>query len=463
MTISETKDDFEAALALLRRDYPQIEVVELVVTDLNGVPRGKLLPADALDKLAGGGTKLPVSTVALDIFGVDVARAAIAIEIGDPDGVLMPVAETLAPMSWTLQDARPAAQVLASLTEADGSAPAKISPRAALQRVAARAADMGYTPVVAIEIEFYLIDVELDAHRRPQPPIPPGRADRLYRNQIYDMTVLRAFEPLMAEITEAVRMLGAPADTIICEFGPGQFEMNLKHVADPVAAADDAILLRRAIRGVARRNGYDATFMAKPYGDSAGSGMHMHLSLLDAEGRNVFSGKDGAPNAAMRKALGGMMATMPDGMAVFAPHFNSYRRFMPGSYAPLRAAWGLDNRGTALRCPETSGPGARIEHRVSGADANPYLVAAHILAGALHGLEKGLDCGDPVDGEAVKDGDPLPATWTEAIATWEQSDIVEWAFGGELRRVYAAMKRQEQETLMAQVTDAEYGAYLTTL
>ncbi|MEO0718113.1 MAG: glutamine synthetase family protein [Pseudomonadota bacterium] len=457
-----------AAADQLRQAHPDIVDVEVVVTDFNGVSRGKLLPIDALDKLATGGAKMPVSTLALDIFGLDLEGAGIAIEIGDPDGALVPAAETLSPMAWTFGDVRPSAQVLASLTEIDGQTPAAIAPRAVLQQIEARAVRNGLTPVAAVEIEFYLIDAERDARGRPQPPCPPGGGDRLHNNQIYDMTVLRAFQPIMAEITDAARLAGAPADALICEFGPGQFEMNLHHTQGVVAAADHAVLLRRAIRGVARKHGYDVTFMAKPYGDQSGSGMHIHLSLLDSSGANIFSGPDDQPNQPMRHALGGLKDSMDDTTLAYAPHANSYRRFMPGSYAPLCAAWGIDNRGTALRCPGTQGAGARIEHRVSGADANPYLVLAAVLGGALEGIENETPCGDPIVGEAVADAGalnapPLPNTWAAAVDAWAGSEFVGRIFGSEFQRLFAAQKRQEQQTLLARVSDAEYDAYLRSV
>lgn len=457
------ENGFADAAKVFQEAHPDVEAVEMFVTDLNGAPRGKLLPIDSLAKLASGGARMPVSTLGLDVFGCDVGRSRIAIEIGDPDGAMIPAPESLAPMLWA---ERPSAQVIASLTEADRKTPAAFDPRAALARVAERAASLGLTPVMALEIEFYLIDLSRDAERRPQPPIPPGLSSRLFRSQIYDLAVLRAFDPLLAEIAEASRALGAPADAAICEFGPGQFEMNLTHTADAVAAADHLVCLKRAIRGVARKNGYDVTFMAKPYGEQSGSGLHVHLSLLDAEGRNIFDAGETAPapNAALRHALGGLIATMPDGMAAFAPHYNSYRRFMPGSYAPTVAAWGLDNRGAALRCPEIRGKAARLEHRVAGADANAYLVAALVLAGALHGLETQADPGRPVEREAgASDGAPLPLTWAEAVARWVGSGFVRDTFGEPLHRIFAAMKRQEQETLLARVSDAEYDAYLRTV
>ncbi|MDH3668255.1 MAG: glutamine synthetase family protein [Paracoccaceae bacterium] len=443
-------------LAAFRAAYQDIETAEVYVTDLNGVARGKLVPAAMLEKLGGGGMKMPTSTLGLDIFGADCEAAGIALDKGDPDGSLIPVGPSLAPLAWA---ERPTAQIQCMLSAPDGEGVCGYDPRGVLARVAERTASMGFTPVMALELEFYLIDPE-----KPAPPVNPEAGGRLERAQIYDMGVMRSFEPVIAGITEAARTLGAPAETAICEFGAGQFEMNLTHTADPLAAADHLVALKRAIRGVARAQRMDATFMPKPYGDMSGSGMHIHLSLTDRDGRNIFDGGGTEPNDKVKAAVGGMLRAMPDCMLIFAPHQNSYRRFMPGSYAPVVAAWGLDNRGTALRVPETAGKGARIEHRVAGADTNPYLLAAAVLAAALDGIERGTDPGAPVTGEASgADGAELPLSWVMAEQALSGSRFVADWLGEEFRAVFAAVKRQERATLMARIPDVEYDAYLRTL
>jgi glutamine synthetase len=243
--------------------------------------------------------------------------------------------------------------------------------------------------------------------------------------------------------------------------------MNLGHVADPLAAADHMIALKRAVRGMARGHGLDASFMAKPFGGMAGSGMHIHLSLRDGAGRNIFDAGSGGgsaragANPALRQAVAGLSGSMAECLLIFAPHQNSYRRFLPGSFAPVTAAWGYDNRSVALRVPETSGPGARVEHRVSGADANPYLLAAAVLAGALDGIARGLEPGAPVGAEAgPDDGAPLPLSWAMAEQAFAGSDFVAEWLGAELRYVFAAIKRQERATLLARVSDVEHAAYL---
>jgi glutamine synthetase len=449
---------FAEHLATFRAKHPDTEVAEVYISDLNGVARGKLVPADMLEKMAGGGMKLPVSTLGLDIFGNDVAESGNALEIGDPDGNLIPIDATLAPMLWA---GRPTAQLQCMMTDAGGAQVCGYDPRGVLAQVTGRAQAMGYRPVMALELEFYLIDPN-----DPLPPVNPVAGGRLDRSQIYDMEVMRAFEPIIAGITRAAQALGAPAETVICEFGAGQFEMNLRHVADPLAAADHMIALKRAIRGVARGHGLDASFMPKPFGEMSGSGMHIHLSLVDEAGNNVFDGNgQGANpligNPLIGKAVAGLLGSMADCMLIFAPHHNSYRRFIPGSYAPMVAAWGYDNRSVPVRVPESAGKGARVEHRVSGSDANPYLLAAAVLAGALDGIERGLEPGAPVGREAgTGDGAALPLSWAMAEQGFAESRFVADWLGAEFQHVYAAMKRQERATLLARVSDVEYAAYL---
>ncbi|MEO1600858.1 MAG: glutamine synthetase family protein [Pseudomonadota bacterium] len=443
-------------IAAARAAHPDLAWVEVFATDLNGLQRGKLLPASLLDKAAKGAVRMPVSTLGLDIFGEDVAESAIAIERGDPDGPLIPVPGAIGPMVWA---ECPTLQIPCMLWE--GDAPCLYDPRAVLARQVEALAERGLTATLAFELEFYLTDPQ-----GPQPPVAPdGYRIRETRDQIYEVAVTRRFAPLIAAINEAAIALGVPAETVLAEFGPGQFELNLRHVPDPLAAADHLMALKRVIRGCARAHGIDATFMAKPYGERSGSGLHVHISLTNDDGQALFDAGEGpAPAAAAAHALAGLIETMPDAMLIWAPHQNSYRRFVPGSYAPSVAAWGLDNRGAALRMPETTGPGARIEHRVSGADANPYLVAAALIAGVLHGLDGELALPPPIRTEATAaDGPALPLTWREAEARFAASPVMSARLGPELVRIFSAMKRQERARLLARVSDVEYDAYLHVL
>lgn len=442
---------FPEEIAAFRAAHPDITTIEAFMVDLNGVQRGKLIPVEMLDKLAAGSMKMPVSAVAMDVFGMDAAEARIAIERGDPDGVLVAVPGSLRALPWT---AEPTGQVQVQVSDLDGG-PCPFDPRAVLTAVEVLAT--AFHPVMALELEFYLIDPD-----RAAPPVNPVAGGRLAGAQIYDMTATSAFAPIIRAIAEAAQALGAPADVAIAEFGPGQFEMNLGHVAGAVQAADHMVALKRAVRGIARAHGMDASFMPKLYGDMAGSGMHLHMSLLDGAGVNLFAGTDG-PTEMARHAIAGLIGTMAETMLIFAPNANSYRRLAPGSYAPIVAAWGLDNRGAALRMPETSGKGARIEHRTAGADANPYLLAAAVLAGAMQGIEEGQAPPAPVTAEAgIGEGLPLPLAWWAAERQFAESPFVAKWMGPEFRRVFSALKRQELATMTTRIPDTDYAAYLRT-
>ncbi|MBB5514146.1 glutamine synthetase [Rubricella aquisinus] len=439
-------------------DLTGIEIIELVFPDMNGVARGKHLPADQADKLFGG-VRMPISTHNLDVLSQDTEGAGLAIDVGDPDGVGKLVA--FGPAQWGGGNQ---AVALMSLMMADGSAN-PYDPRQVLETVVARFTARGLTPVVAPELEFYLMDAQRDAGGRGQPPISPMTGDRLLDAQVYRLSVQDPFVPILNDMRNAAQALGADADAALAEFGPGQFEINLAHTNDAVGAADQAILLKYALRGVARANGMEACYMAKPYGDQSGSGMHFHVSLLDKDGRNLFSGaEEGVLNPSLAGVVAKLRDVMPASTLVFAPHLNSFRRLAPGSYAPTIAAWGLDNRGTALRVPTTMGAGARVEHRVPGSDANPYLVLAVILQAVLEGLDERADPGPAVEGEPTEaHGAPLPLGWGRAVAAFEEDAFIARALGAEFQRVYALMKHQEMDTLRTRVTDVEFDVYMRAL
>lgn len=440
-------------LETFRHENPDIEFVEMVWPDMNGVMRGKWLPIADIAKMGRHGQRLPISTYALDIFSQDTDADGLAQKVGDPDGLATPLIHTLRPMLWSN---RPAAQCLMTLTDSDWESPNPYDPRAALAKVLARYAAKGLRPVVAPELEFYLVEGEAAPSGHVVPPLGPGGL-RLESGQAFLLDVQRHFEDLLSEIEAAADALDARTTGFIAEFGPGQFEANLNHVDDALIAADRAVSLRRAVRGVARARGLDACFMAKPYGEEVGSGQHFHVSVLDAAGANIFAGDDDeTPNEALAGAIGGVLARMAESTLGFAPHFNSYRRLRPGSFAPSTAAWGVDNRNVAIRVPTAEGAAARLEHRVAGADANPYIVLSLILAAVLEGIETKPDPGPPLDGAAHEGAASLPANWSDAIRAFDESAFVRDALGEEFTRVYCAMKRQEAEMFMNRVSDVEH-------
>jgi glutamine synthetase len=239
------------------------------------------------------------------------------------------------------------------------------------------------------------------------------------------------------------------------ESGPGQFEINLKHRADAVAAALDGLLLKRAVKAAARAHQLEATFMAKPHHDWAGSGMHIHLSLLDKSGQNLFAGDPISP--LFRHALGGMRETMADFMAVWAQSANAYRRYVPKAYVSMAAHWGFNNRTVALRIPRGNGAATRIEHRVAGADANPYLVIASILAGVSHGIANKIDPGPAVEGcSETIEAPPLPTAWVNSLDLFQRSEIVRGAFGAPFQKVFSRLKHTERSNFERIVTPLDH-------
>jgi len=433
-------------------------VLEAFVVDVNGIARGKWVPADRIPEVMNKGIALPRSVYALDVWGCDVPDAGLAVGTGDPDGICMPVENTLLPVTWLT---RPTTQLLLSMQEQDGT-PFYADPRQVLARVCNFYKEAKLTPVMAAELEFYLIDRRRTTRDPVSPPSSNEGRWQGWQTQVLSIAELHSFEPLLADIFHACERQNLPADTVVRENGPGQYEVNLKHVNDPLAAADHAFLLKRIVKGVARQHGLDATFMAKPYGDLAGSGMHLHMSMLDENGRNIMAEENGAPSEKLRHVVGGMLNTMAEAMLLLAPHANSYRRLTPANHAPTNLTWGLDNRTASIRVI-TAGKATRVEHRVAGADCNPYLAIAGILAGGLYGLRGAIDPGPPISGEEPEGHATLPINWDDAIDAFDESEVLGEYLGTEYQDLFSACKRQEQAEFRRRVTDVEYDAYLASV
>ncbi len=436
--------------------------VEVLLPDMNGRLRGKSLPTDGLVKLAKNAVRMCWGTQALDIWGVDVDGVGVGAEIGDPDGICRPVPGTLGIARSRNDNVGPVAQVLVTMDMPDGT-PCFLDPRVRLQEIIGRYTARKLTPVVAVELEFYLVALEHDG-APAQPPQLPGQQARASSPQVYDMDVAGAFAPVLDDISTECDRLNIPADTVIAEFGPGQFEINLMHVADAAKACDHAILFKRIVHSVALRHGYRATFMAKVYGDQPGSGCHIHASVLDSNGMNIFASNTSEASDTLMHAVGGCLTTARDVTALFAPHLNSYRRFAPGAFAPSQLNWGGDHRDVAIRIPEVQGPGARLEHRLAGADTNPYLLVAAVLGGMLHGMDAKILPEHRVKDHATKVSGPrLSHDWLTAIEEFAASDFVAEMFGHDYQSVYATCRRSECGTAMRAVTDFEFATYLPRL
>lgn len=427
--------------------------VRAVVCDLNGIFRGKRVPRDAAAKALAGELRLPLSTLFVDVWGKDALASGMVLETGDRDGHLRPTARGLLPVDWL---GTPGALLPCTMVDEAG-VPYPNDARNLLEAVAGRWRARGLTPVCALELEFYLHEASAET---VQPPLRPDGA-RLSAGDVYSLQDLEGFDAFLSDVYAACRAYGIAAGDATSETGCGQFEVNFTHVDDPLRAADDAQLFKYLVKGVAQRHGLGVTFMAKPYGDDSGSGLHVHFSAVDDDGVNVFAGPTPAGSELLHQAVGGLIEDLPDAMLVFAPHFNSYRRFRDSSHAPTRATWGYENRTAALRIP--SGPDAarRIEHRVSGADANPYLVLATVLGSALRGMERAAVPPAPLEGSAYDtEGGRLPLSWADAIHRFERSEAMEDILGAALVRVFAAAKLQEAEGFAAQLSAFEVETYL---
>ena len=441
--------------------HPQIEAFDIILTDANGIGRGKIIRRHELMGLYEGGRHLPISVLGLDITGEDVHETGLIWDSGDGDLRGWPIPGTLVPLHGT-SPAR--GQVLMSMYHLDGQ-PMTSDPRHALARQVEAFEARGLRPAGAFELEFFLLADDRDADGRPRPADAVLDRRRSIKTEVYSVDHLHGMEPLFSDIYAAAKAQGIPAETVISEDAPGQYELTLRYRKDLLRAADDLVMLKRIVRLQARRHGVTACFMAKPFETCAGSGMHIHVSMQDRDGRNAFAEQvEGQWSQPILNALGGLVATMAESMLVFAPHANSWRRFVSQSYAPVAPTWGVNNRSVALRIPAGDIANRRIEHRPAGVDANPYLVAATVLAGIGKGLDEKLDPGPEVTGNGYETAGagpaPMPPDWRAAIEAARDSDFLKDALGSDMHRTFTAIKAAEHLRVARTVSDLDYRLYL---
>jgi glutamine synthetase len=338
----------------------------------------------------------------------------------------------------------------------EDGAPYLGDPRRALAQVCSRYAALGLTPVVATELEFYLVDTTGEV---PTPPKSPVTHKFLDGDGALSIDDLDHFEAFFTDVYAACDAHGVPVDSAISENGGGQFEINLLHEPDPLKAADDALYFKRFVKGIARKYDLAASFMAKPFLDRAGNGFHVHFSLLDRDGRNVFDNGTADGSEMMHHAVGGVLSLMRASSLIFAPHRNSYRRLTPNAHVASEVVWGYETRAAAVRIPGGSNAARRIEHRVAGADANPYLVLAAILGAALEGIENRIAPPEPME----RARDALPFDWKEAIDSFEHSESMAHVFAPILRDNFLGMKKQELQVFSQQISAFEHETYLETV
>ncbi len=439
------------------RKNPQVRTIRVAAADLNGQARGKRVPSRYADRVVEEGTRFPMSVLNLDIWGEDIDDSPLVYETGDRDGVLRPTERGFMPMPWL--DA-PTALLPIWMFHEDGR-PFDGDPRHALRAVLERYKARGLTPVCAMELEFFLID---DSGRNLQVPTSPRSGKRRVAGEILSLRALDQFDVFFTDLYDACEEMDIPADTAISEAGLGQFEINLMHCDDALRAADDAWLFKMLVKGMARKHGFAASFMAKPYEDYSGSGLHVHFSVLDADGNNVFN--DGGPSGTetLRHAVAGCLNAMPGSALIFAPHANSFDRMVPGSHAPTGISWAYENRTAAIRIPSGNPAARRIEHRVAGGDVNPYLMLAAVLGAALNGIEDAKEPPAPITGNAYEVDLPhIPGDWISAIDAFETSPEVARIFPGELIRNFVLTKRQEVHYMQELSPQEQVAIYLDTV
>ncbi len=435
-------------------DHPDIQSLRSATADLNGLARGKRVPRRFAEKLERDGIRCPLSTLNLDIWGHDIKNSPLVFETGDADGVMRPTERGFVPMPWL--DAPTALLPLWSFLET--GQPFAGDPRHSLATVLNRFKALGLTPVVATEMEFYLVD---DSGDSIQPPTSPRSGRRRAGGHFLSLRALDAFDVFFDELYAACEAMNIPAEAAISEGGWGQFEVNLEHVPDALKAADDAWLFKMLVQGLARKHGMAASFMAKPYSDYAGNGLHTHFSVLDAKGNNAFA--NGTPNGSpmLQNAIAGCLKGIADLTLIFAPHGSSYDRLEPQSFAPTGICWAHENRTASIRVPGGSFNAKRIEHRVAGGDVNPYLFLAAVLGSALIGIEDELTPPAPITGNAYdQDLDQIPDGWAKAIDTFEDSETASRIFDPQLIRNLVLTKRQEMRKLEELTPKEQLDLYL---
>ena len=437
-------------------DLTQFQTFRVAACDLNGRMRGKRLPAAHADKLSTGSVRMPLSSLNLDIFGADIENSPLVFDTGDIDGVLLPTDRGPVPLPWLEV---PQGLVPMVMHHEDGT-PFAGDPRHALVAVLDRYAAYGWHVAAATELEFTLVDGKGNTLKNIR---DPRNGRRMKSPGILSLGQMDAFDGFLSALFDAGLEMGLPVETAVSEAGIGQFELTLHH-QNALRAADDTWLFKTLIKGLARQHGYVATFMAKPFEDDTGNGMHMHFSVMDKAGNNVFNDGTAAGTDVLRAAVAGCLAAMPPSTLIFAPHANSYARLVPGAHAPTGAGWGYENRTTAVRIPGGPPAARRIEHRVAGGDINPYLSFAAILGAAITGIEEGLTPPPPISGNAYEVEMPqLAADWATAIDWFEQDAMMARIFHPDLIRNLVMTKRQELAYMSPIPKEDHWKTYLETV
>jgi glutamine synthetase len=450
-----------AELRAAEKTHGKFESIELLIPDLSGVLRGKRIRRSDFEKCATGGFVFCAGATLLNTLGEVTTGVPYGADDGDPDLPARLVPGSIAPVPWA---SKPMGQAFFRIVDEDGG-DFFGDPRTVLENALKPLKKRGIAPVVATELEFYLLDATSDSIRIGAPKVP-GTDRPQPGPQVYLPEDLFEVEGFLDDVYDWCEAQNVPAEAAISEYSPGQFEINLHHVDDAVLACDHAVMLKRIIKAAARKHGFIACFMAKPFADDSGSGLHIHMSLVDKSGKNYFShGKEKMAlppfSARLRHAVGGLLKLMPESTAIFCPNANSYRRLRPDSFAPVEPNWGVNHRVVSVRIPESDEDNLRLEHRVAGADANPYLVMAVVAAGVHYGMRYRVDPGDMVEqGAEIVPELEIPNRWDAALDLFEESDVLHQYLGEDYCRYYTTVRRAESQKFHNHISQLDFDWYL---
>ncbi|MHC8508891.1 MAG: glutamine synthetase family protein [Rhodospirillales bacterium] len=425
----------------------RITEVECLLPDMAGIPRGKILPTGKfLNGLDDDGHKIPESVFIQTVTG-DFPTSEI-IDLKDLDVLLRPDVDTIRPVPWYEE---PTAQIICDCVYRDGSG-VDIFSRQVLRNVMDLYKERGWKPVIAPELEFYLVKTNKDPDYPLEPPV--GRSGRPETGrQAYGIDAVNEFDPIFEDIYDYCEAQRIDINTLNHESGAAQFEINFRH-GDPLDLADQVFLFKRTVRQTALRHNLYATFMAKPMQNEPGSAMHVHQSILDAGGRNIFSGEDGAASAAFHHFIGGLQKYGPAAMPLFAPNVNSYRRFTYNE-APLNVRWGVENRTCGLRVPESTPEARRVENRIIAADVNPYAGVAATMACGFLGLREQLEPTAPETTGDYGGSSGLPVHIDDALTLMETCEPLKDVLGARFVQAVCAVKRAEYDTYQRVISSWE--------
>jgi glutamine synthetase len=427
----------------------RVTEIECLVPDLTGVARGKILPR--LKFTEDRGMRLPQAVVAMGVTGEFPEEGPYydVISPTDMDMHLRPDPTTARIVPWAID---PTAQVIHDCYDKDGQL-VPFAPRSVLRRVCDLYAAKGWNPVVAPELEFYLVARNTDPDMPLKPPI--GRSGRAETSrQAYSIDAVNEFDPLFEDVYAYCEKMGLNVDTLIHEVGAGQMEINFFH-AHPLGLADEVFMFKRTVREAALRHDMYATFMAKPIAGEPGSAMHIHQSVVDKDGQNIFSNPDGTASQEFYWFIGGLQKYIPAAMALFAPYVNSYRRLVRSNAAPINIQWGTDNRTVGIRSPLASPQARRIENRVIGADANPYVALAATLACGYIGIQQQIEPTPECKGDAYLGDFQLPRSLGEALELLRHEKDLQEVLGASFVTVYSEVKEIEYAEFMKVISPWE--------